>query len=411
MRMRIKKMAEWTHAALILAMILPLVYSLGAEQPDTVGQALYYKCLIVILPIAATDLAIGKCKRLLSYLAASAVIFIATAALGTAVAASMRPSQLYWGYLFVLLAETAFVILQRMAGRLRTDKDQKNADMDDPSWRPYQDSLKTPALPVLLFFAVAYAAALNLNNPDVCNAALFAAILYTLITLLYRHICETETYLGMNRRTCNLPSRRIYGIGNAMLAIFILLLLLVVLPSLLTAGHRHYRDLRKSTARIQFDWSEVEPGRQPEYNAEIYPPEMLAEQFGEAGPTPAWVTALSYLLEASVVIALIAALIRVIYNTFHAFREAADDNGDIVEELTDTNEAVRIREPAEPRRRLSERERMRREYRRYIRRYRKERPARYESPTEIEINAGVADHEECRELHKRYELARYRQEN
>ena len=50
---------------------------------------------------------------------------------------------------------------------------------------------------------------------------------------------------------------------------------------------------------------------------------------------------------------------------------------------------------------------IRRVYRKFIRKHRKERPAVYETPREIELAAGVADTPEGQKLHEEYELARY----
>lgn len=411
MRKLVKKSAEWIHASLILALIMPIIYSFGAVQPDMIGQTLYLKCLVIILPIVATDFAISRCKGLFTYLIVSAMIFAATAAIGWTIAGLLHQSPMLWVYMIVLLGETAFVTINRITERLRQKKDEDAARGEDPSWQPFFSGLRMPSFLVLIFFLAAYALALNLNNPTVCNAALFSAALYTVITVMYQYVCETETYLSLNKRTCNIPSRRIYGIGNGMLAIFLLLFILVILPALFTISNRHYRDLRKSTARIEFDYTELVQEMEINLAAED-PMQALIEQYGEPKPTPEWVITLSYILEAAVFIVLLGALVKIIYDTFRAFREAADENGDIVEELEESvDESVKMKKSPVKRRKLSERELIRKEYRRFIRRHRKERPARYESPTEIEINAGIAESEECKELHKHYELVRYGQES
>lgn len=407
MRQLVKKTAEYVHAVLILALILPALYSLAAEQPDIIGPGLYGKSLIIVFPIMATDFAIKKCKGLLSYLTVSTIIFSVTAALGWTVAASLRQSPIFWAYMIAIMAETIFVILNRMIERLHKKQDKDAAIGEDPSWRPSSEDLRSPSFFVLIYFGVVYLIAVNLNNPSVCNAALFSAVIYTLITFLYQYVCETESYLSLNKRTGNIPSKRIYGIGSGMLAIFLLLFIVVILPALFTISARHYRDLRKSLDRIEFDYTELMPENDTAHPAKDSMESILA-QYGEQKPTPAWLIALSYVIEVVTIIFLVAVLIKTIRDTFHAFREAADENGDIVEELEETpKEAVNIKKAPVSRRKLSERERIRKEYRKYIRRYRKDRPARYESPTEIERNAGIAESEESKKIHKQYELARY----
>ena len=55
----------------------------------------------------------------------------------------------------------------------------------------------------------------------------------------------------------------------------------------------------------------------------------------------------------------------------------------------------------------TEEDKIRRSYRKFIRKNRKDRPAKFETPTEIETAAGVVDTTEGKELHKMYEFARY----
>lgn len=408
LRNRIKKATGWLHATLIMAIITPLLYALGAEQQDTIGQTLYLKCLLIAFPIIITDLAIEKCRGLFSYLIISIVTFAATGIIGLRIAGPIRESVLFWGYMLLLLGETAFVIICRIISRLQKKEEKDAARGEDPSWRPAHDALREPAFPLLIYFLAVYGVALNVDNPSVCNAALFSAALYTPVTFLYHYICETENYLSLNKRTCNLPSKRIYGIGNGMLALFLLLFLLILLPSLFTISDRHYRDLRKWKAPIDIDFTEL-PNERMEENTSEDPMALLMAESGEQKPTPKWLIALSYVMEAFVFLFIIIVLVKSILSTFHAFRAAADENGDIVEELEDTEDVRKITLPAR-RRKLSERERIRKEYRKTIRRHRKDRPAAYESPDEIETNAGIAGREDVKELHRNYEAARYGRE-
>lgn len=419
MRKAILKTTEWVHATLILALILPAVYCLGAGQPDLIGGGLYMKCLVIAFPVAATDFAVRNCKGLSSYLTVCALILAGTAVLAGSAAAPLRGSSLFWIYMLVITCETLFIIINRISERMHDGEpeapvpdggapDDRNTGAEAVR-RLYYESLTTPSFAVLLYFAAVYAFALNLNNPAACNAALFSAVIYTVNAILHRYISETEAYLALNRRTCNIPSKRIYGIGFCMLAIFLLLFIIVTLPSVFTTGRRHYRDIRKSAAFIEFDYEEFmkETPNDPVMND---PAQLLAEQYGEPGEPPVWLTTL-FSIMATIAFAVFAAmLIKIVYDTFRAFREAADDNGDIVEELESGDEVFKIRKIKIAPRKLSERERIRKEYRRFIRRYRKERPALHESPTEIEKQAGIYDNAECRELHNIYEKARYRQE-
>lgn len=410
MRRLIRKSAGWVHASLMIAIIIPLFYSMGAEPVNMTGQHLYAKCFLIILPIATSDFAAEKCKSFLSYLMISVIIFATTGALSWCISTSLNTNMMSWAYMIMILCGTLFVIIDRFVERVSKYKEIKLSQGENPDWRPYRTILREPAFIFLSYFMVIYTIALNLNSPSVCNAALFSAIVYALITLLYQYVCETENYLSLNKRTCNLPSKRIYGIGGGMLAIFLMLFLLALLPSLFTVKSRHYRDLRNWLSNMETSLPDLEEESITEDSAED-PMAALIAEYGEPKPTPQWVIYLTYALQVIVFLSLALLLLKKIFTAFRDFREAIDENGDVVEELHDTKEApLSIKKSAPVDRRLSERERIRKAYRKTIRRYRKERPAIYESPSEIEARAGIADREDCMKLHDDYELARYGRE-
>lgn len=407
MRKLIKTTAGWIHTTLILAIIIPLLYAICVKDQTIVGPYLYLKCLVILFPVVVTDLAADKCRNLLSYLFLSALTLAATGAMGWVSAGSLRSGFLLLGYMVLLAGETLFVIVNRLTARLQKKREREAALEADPSYRPFYDILKEPAFPVLFYFGAVYVLALNFNSPSVCNAALFSAVLYALIAFLYHYIYETDHYLALNKRTCSLPSRRIYGIGSGMLAIFLALLMALTLPSLLTIANRHYRDLRELKYDIEIEYTEMMPEPIEEFDGED-PMAILMEQYGDAKPAPWWLDYIFYGI--TIVIFAIAALtlIKKVYSVFQDFRAVNDENGDIVEELQDTKDIINITVPVR-RRKLSERERIRREYRKVIRRHRKDLPAAYESPSEIEQNAGIAQTEDGLALHDRYETARYAQ--
>ncbi len=405
MRKLIKTTAGWIHTTLVLAIIIPLLYALCVKDQTLVGPYLYLKCLVILFPVVITDLAADKCRNLLSYLFLSALTLAATGAMGWALAGSLHNGLLLLGYMLLLLGETLFVIANRLTARLQKKKEQEAALESDPSFRPFYDILKEPAFPVLFYFGAVYVLAVNFNSSSVCNAALFSAVLYAVIAFLYNYVHETDHYLALNKRTCSLPSRRIYGIGSGMLAIYLAILMILTLPSLFTIANRHYRDLRELKSDVTIEYTEMMPEPVEAPTGED-PMAALMEEYADVKPTPWWLDYIFYGITIVIFVALALALIKKVYAVFQDFRAVNDENGDIVEELQDTNDVINITAPVR-RRKLSERERIRLEYRKVIRRHRKDRPAVYESPAEIEQNAGIAQTENGMALHVKYETARY----
>ena len=409
MRKKVKIAAGWIHATLVLALLLPLMCALGRKPGETAERLFYLRWLFVAFPVAATWIAVEKCKGAFSYAAASAVVFASTWLLGRWAAGTLGHGEEAFLYVPVLLGETVLVILLRFVGRVNRKKEQDMAEARDPNWKPYVDMLQTPSFMMFLYFFAVYFLGLNTYSPEVCNEALASAAVYGVAALLYRHVQETENYLSLNKRTCNLPSKRIYGIGNGMLACFLLLLAVAALPGFFSAGGREYHDFRNGFANLQVDYVEFGIGMDAMGGGDILP--EWVSQFGEPEPTPVWVTFLFYAVGVGIFLALAAAFGKWMLDMFRDFRVAVDENGDVVEQLEDVKEEglERVPEPAGDRR-LTERERIRRQYRRFIRKHRKDRPAIYESPAEIEGNAGVARTEEGVKMHGRYETARYGRE-
>lgn len=406
MRKTVKITAGWVHATLILAILSPLCYSLGAEQRSVVSRTLYFCCLLIVFPVVVTGIAAEKCKGLLSYLLVCILTFAATGALCRMIGSILYQDGEAKTYLMLLLAETLFMIIARLVGRLHRQKEKEAIEKQIPLMEKYSEMLKEPSPAMLIYFLLVYVLALNVNSPEVCNEALFSAAVYGVTALLYCYVTATEDYLSLNKRTCNLPSKRIYGIGSGVLAIFLLLLMLAVLPSFLTISGRNYQDIRNGFENFGMIMEEYGAGAESIRGGDILPD--WVREMGEPEPAPEWVNYLFYAAGAVIFLFVVAALVKVIFQVFRDFREAGDENGDIVEELKDADmgELKKVRVQKE-RRSLTQRERIRKQYRRFIRSHRKEQPAVYESPAEIEAKAGVAQSEEGKEFHAKYEYFRY----
>lgn len=406
LRRMIKKTAGWLHALLLLSPLFPMLAALELEAGDIAGQWLFAKSLLILLPIIVTDYASEKCRNMLTYLVISIMTFTGTLWLGRLLSASFHPQGLSLTYLIFLALETAFVAVSRLMERLRRKEKEEAFSGADPSWEPTKDSLREPAFPVLFYFLALYAIALHVNSPEACNMAFLCASLYTPAAFAFQYVKKTEYYLSLNKRTCNLPSKRIYGIGIGLLLVFLLLFFLLTVLSVFTINERRYSDIRKQIKErplADHPWTLEEEISYEEGNA--IPEELLALA-EEAAFAPLWMTWLSNLMVALTPFVLGFFLIKALRVQFRRFREARDENGDLVEELCESEPAKKIKISKE-KRPLTERERIRKEYRKMIKYHRKERPAVYESPAEIEKNAGIAEREEVKKLHTRYEQARY----
>jgi hypothetical protein len=139
--------------------------------------------------------------------------------------------------------------------------------------------------------------------------------------------------------------------------------------------------------------------------------EQLPFDTEETTPLPAWVDTLFRLIAAFLLAAVFVGVIFVIRDIFRRFRENYEENGDIVEDLAEVPDvAEQIKKEKRYPHFRSGREQVRYQYRRFIKKHRKGKPAAYETPYEIETLAQVADSPEGIKMHALYEEARYGRE-
>ncbi len=408
MRNIIKSMTGWIHAALLLTIVIPVIYAMGMHQEKSIENVLYYKSLLICIPILITSVAINKCRYLWNYIVICIITFVAVGMAAWLLGPVLSKDKLMWGYFAIIMAETLMVMVFRFSDRIYKIKSKEPNQGNNPYWEPEYDLLNKPSISGIAVFLLVYMVSRGFNNPRMCNTALVSSIIYLFTLIIYKYIDRTEEYLSLNHTLSNVPTKRVYGISSRVLAIFLVLLALSVLPSLFTISNREYQDFREWVLNREVDYSELEDEMEQSDKRAGDPMEGVKERYGPPKETPIWIKTVIYFIGAAIVVVLALAIIKSIRETFQVFKEAYDENGDIVEELKEVD--IVESKPFSAKKKVrnnSEREIIRREYRKIIRKHRKEPPFSYETPLEIEIGAGIAETKEGKELHVRYEKARY----
>lgn len=397
------RLLTYLHATLIEMLVLPLLYAIaGIQDADGEGM-LYLKCLLILVPVAVTEIAVRRLKN-------PGVYLLCALAVTGAVWGVIR---LFFGgsgvlYPIVILAESIFTALIRFRERLRLARQRKENDLYAA---PAVSLLNQPSLGFLWYFAVMYVIGILFYSKTLCDYAFWNGAVYFFAALAYTYITGTNHYLGLNRRTKSIPRKRLYTIGSGMLGLFAGLVLIAMLPSFLLAGQRRYTDIRTWSDNMQF--AEYQPEIPQQTGGDGYPGDDWIMMLNEGGappePSKLW-TYLGWIFAVAGIVFLIYEAVKMLRQVFHEFRDSFDENGDKVEELDDEpsqkEECLNLRRS---RKSDSESERIRRTYRRTIRKHRNEIPAPYESPSELEKNAGLSEDEEMKLLHKKYESVRYGQ--
>lgn len=387
MRKKVQDLMRYVYLTLIFAIILPAIYILGMERGNGTEYILYVRCLIIALPVVLMDIAKKRCKTLFSYLGSGILIFALMGFLAKAVIPESFDSILKQGYYVAVLFGTFVFFIARLIERV--------------SKKP-----QNPSFYILIYFVLIYVFAKNVNSAAVCNEALFSCIFSFLAGMIFQYLERTDTYLSLNQRVCNLPSRRIYGIGNGIFLCFLCFVMLSVLPSIYLIKEREYRDFREwvNEREVEIpDWMKEEE----QENAGNSDPMQEVMEAQEVKETPFVLKLFFY----GIGIAILLWIIKNVYSKtkglFLDFKENIDENGDVVEKLQPEEKRVKIKKTKIRKKEQTELEIIREKYKKEIRKHRKDLPECYESPYEIETKAGIAETKEGKELHECYERARY----
>lgn len=399
-----KKIVEWFHVTLIFALFIPLAFAMGSLTQQGGAAALYVKCLIIAVPVAVTSLASKHVKTLAGYIGICALML---AALAPFLFLRREWKTGDTVYAVGITLEALFIVGKQFHNRLVRTRAEKD---NDPFAVNGKSFFESPSLSFVWYFAVMYVLGLGFNSKSMCDLAFFSAIAYFFVVLAYMFLETTGEYIEINKRTKGIPKKRVYGIGGAMILAYAVLILAAIVPSVFMAGFRRYTDIREWFGETGIVPYEVHSGfefQERGMGAENAMLELMEATEPNPELTKMW-NGLFWIICAAAGALVLYAVVMAVRQVFADFRRETDDNGDKVEEIED--EPVYKEEILSLVRKHtdnSEAARIRRQYKRTIRKHRKELPAPSETPTELEKNAGLSDDEEMKALHGRYEEVRY----
>lgn len=355
----------WLHVSLIIAPIYAYVASY-VWQKEIIAS--YLMGLSVIFPVAVTRILITKTKKLFSFVVLSLVF-----------------SVLWFFFDPILGVLLFFMALIRLVGRFRSG----NKTVFDS---PHYAGLAAFTLP-FVFSAAA-------DIPSLQLISLVSALVYAMLTLLYRSLKRLDEYIEMNRSMADFPAKRVSSTTLRTVSALVAVLLAVCLVILV----------------VNFDFFLMPEFTNPGDEIEE---EMIMSSDGYSGGNNVffglpdisgyqlninWV-AVGKVLVSFVAAVIIIALAVVVYNLARGFSESAAvrEENDIIENIRDKEE--KLTAPKEKHRLvpdLSPNAAVRRKYRRAVlsENY---SPEPWQSPREIETAAGIRDEV----LHELYEKARY----
>lgn len=416
---------EILHPVLLAALAGPICYCVCEDRVSSWIFPMYLLGMWLLPLSAAARTAERKIHNLFVFLAVCAAVFAGTFAAGNAMAErifalSGAEAAVTRLPLFIYRAQMAacgfWILLSSVQIRLRENRRARARLENDMSWQERSILAQKPGAACLLLFLLAYLDGLFNACPPMCDIAAGSGVLYLVLLLIYRSIDVLRAFILETQSLSNVPVRKITGIRYRFLGALSSALCLIAAAAFLTAGMRTYRDLRK----WELKGERIEVSAQEEFGDVPVDFKVYDVEFGlgiaEHSDPPAWLTALEGAAQLVLPIALALFLVRSMVRSVTAaakdFNEIQEENGDIAVRLdTGSEESRNLRARGESlfarRQPLSEREKVRREYRRAIMKYRGDVPRRSETPSQIEDAAQFPQDFDIKGLHEKYERARY----
>ncbi len=401
----LRNLLEWVHMTMILSLIFPGLYMMQMVRPDHLMYEMYFASLFLFFPVMVLQTASKKSKKAVSYIGILILVLIVVRVGAGLIADNYLQKDVEGYYYVAMLVLSFFTGIEYFRKRLYNAQRKESAKTGD-IWSDLSFFVSDPRIAFVVWFFVISVLAQIFDCPQICNVALFSGIVYLVVASIYVYVVQSEKYLKLNERVCNvqnIPYKRINKIGRGFLLVYVALILLMLIPAILTMNERKYVDVRKYESPLVPTETVIPQGDMMD----------LSQDLMEERETPLFMQIINGILNvvfitlavALLVVGLIM-LIYFIYGQLDKFAEGIPQDEDRVESLDELDEE----EAVQKKKRFSKREKepkIRKVYRKYIRKHRKEIPEVYETPTEIETAAGVAQAEETKILHAEYELVRY----
>ena len=384
--------------------------------------------LLLILSVAGSSFLVKKLRFLALYWLCGPLLSCCFAGLagilawagGLSFAMGSVPAGFFSLLLFLLRGQARI-----QKGRRKKELQELSAstpDQIDESAIAFSFFLDEPHPVQLLWFVVLYIAGALLKSAACWKMVFFLALADVFLCFLFQYLNGFHRYLKSRMQVANLPLSTMRKVVHIVLGCFLILLLLFAAPSLLY-GKEYLAELKPVSADRQDD-REIE--ELPVEAIENDNPMLdLLRQENENYEPPAWLSAVFWLLVYAVCILAAAALLLLLIRTLRqagaSFAAGTEDKITFLDSAS-SNPVAAFPGSKGSAEKLSANRRVRKIYKRTIRKAYKKNPARSLTagnspipgnaltPQELEQTSGLAGNSATAFLHATYEKARYSKE-
>lgn len=395
------RLLSWVHCFLIFEGVF--VLAAGAGQIKGQEMAVFlFRGTALFIPLILTDIAIRRCKNLGLYcLLAVALTW------GMKVLAGSLPA----GGL------TAFICLFRCYVRLKQGE-EKSRMRNMPGFAGAKEDVKLRETPGLLdnprpihglLLIFMYLGALPLHRHELSVLLLGLLAAEFCVCFAYMYLEQFWEFAGKNRHVANLPIKAMKKISAGILGMGMALLVLFMLPAAI------YQ--KEPLEKLDFEMSENQNPVILETHREDSGPDYMMEELlrikAAAKKTPPWMKTASKIVCMLMLLWISYLAIRMIFLAIKKAVETFSDDWEDEVVFLDRGEESSGKKGEERRKEKYWRSyggKIRRLYKKLIKRRLKESIYGSETPAELEKRAGLHNEKEVYAIHELYEKARYAEE-
>lgn len=399
------KITGFLHALALFWVFYPLAACI-LQMDDRRGLTFSMSGIFLLVPIVLSSLGIKKIKHLIPYLLLGLLVSIFMEITG--------------GILSTLLSFLIFLI--RTYSRIKKGQLRK-ALMEMPLSDTVKPDSGEPAvseldIPVFLdvphpvhwvFFGIHYVIGALLKSSLYWHMAFYLFLADVFLCFTYRYTENFYRFLREHERSANLPVPTMKKVIKIIFGMALLILLLFILPSLLY-GKEPLSAITPKEYELPADLPEMEDASPMGLS-----PDMAAffSENEEPSEPPLWLqhlfTLLFYLLSLGVGVAVLVMIYRACQRAGEFFAAESEDEIQFLEkDFSDQNFSLK-KKKAFSSAALSANLRIRKYYKKTLRKALKDSPKGSETPFELENAAGLPENETRQLLHTCYEKARYSQ--
>lgn len=399
---RILTVLSWIHALLLVQSIYVAgrcFFTKGNGKPEQVMLAAVFEICIII-----TYMSVRRIKQLWMFVIVAVLLVLGVNLMTKDLLAAMLVIGICVGRMLVKVRQGSIrKKMQELPGLAGA--------MEEKEFQEVPDILDVPRAIYFLIWIMMYVAAALSKNMAAVKAIFALLAAEVLVCFAYNYFDRMLDFMSNNRHVANFPVTMMRKITMGMIGIGLLILVIGTIPAVI------YQNEPLVNLNIKFEEQKFEISTQEEsYERQIESGtimERIAHLKENVKEAPQWLLNLSkaaaFLFACAVIAVLFWAVIRAVRKAVSDFSKEEMDEIIFLREGSEELPGQKKKAKKERGARNSPEQKIRRAYKKMVRRELKETLTGCETPSEIERKAGIkeSDYENASDAHELYEKARY----